>query len=160
MRILDYTTEDNGLPVPDERAQAALTALKGYNFSSKVVVEFDAAKAEELRDPTPEELVEHAGIRRHAKDASTDLCREVVDQQRIKLPADTEITNSINGQTVSYSSDAIDPYGKRRYAYSGGKSHILDGLRMLLLGRHMEPIEALINAPKPKRKAVLDRFGL
>lgn len=161
LAVLDYANPEASAArlaeAEQERAERALTAIKGYNFSGKLVVEFDAAKLAELKNPTPEDMVEKAGIKRIVKDFGTDLVREVVDEQRLKLPDDGDITNSINGQTVTYGEEAIDPYGRRRYNYAGGKAHILDALRMALVGRHMTPIDVIL-APK-KKKPILDRFG-
>lgn len=142
-------------------ARQALTLIKGYGFSDKVVVAIDDAKAEQLglAEADPIEVIEKAGIRRTAKDAATDELRVLVDNRRILLPYDTDIINQWNGQTMAHSQEPIDAYGKRRMVYSAGVFHVLDAGRMFALGVAQQPIEQLLAAAPRQVAPVIDYFG-
>lgn len=142
-----------------QSARQALTLIKGYGFSEKVVVAIDDAKAELLGLADPIEVIEKAGIRRVAKDAATDELRVLVDNRRILLPYDTDIINQWNGQTMAHSQEPIDAYGKRRMVYSAGVFHVLDAGRMFALGVAQQPVEQLLAAGPSKAAPVIDYFG-
>lgn len=140
-------------------ARTALTVIKGYGFSEKVVIDFDERRVDDLgRNPTRQEMIDKAAIRQNAKDRATDVIRSVVDAYRFLLPHDPDITNDINAQTWQYGVEPVDPYGKPRYVYNRGTYHILDAMRMLLLGWSQQKIEEFLATP-PKREPVLDIFG-
>jgi len=140
-------------------ARQALTVIKGYGFSDKVVVAIDDAKAEQLGLADPVEIIEKAGIRRVAKDAATDELRVLVDNRRLLLPYDTGLLGQWNGQTMAHSQEPIDAYGRRRMVYSAGVFHVLDAGRMFALGVAQQPIEQLIAAAPRRAAPVFDYFG-
>lgn len=160
---LDYV-DDTKMPVVDQDKQAkakqALTVIKGYNFSGKVVVEFDEQKVDDLPPGSPiQDIVDKAGIKRYVKDAATDELRQLVETSRLALPFDDEVTNDLNAQTWSYSQDPVDAYGRRRMRFSAGSYHILDAARMAVIGRALDPIERFVNEPPKKHGPVRDHFG-
>lgn len=158
--VIDYTDGEEAPFTADARAQRALTKIKGYNFSSKIVFEFDDAIIASLgENPSNEDIIEKAGIKRWVKDAATDLVRDVVDNRRLKAPSDGDFINDINAQTWAQGVEPVDAYGRRRYTYSAGTYHILDAFRMLLIGRHMDAIEDFMKTPTPEKPPVFVRFG-
>jgi hypothetical protein len=159
-RLFTVTEADNPAEAAKiQSARQALTIIKGYGFSEKVVVAIDDAKAEALGLADPVEVIEKAGIRRAAKDAATDELRILVDNRRLLLPYDTDVINQWNGQTMAHSQEPIDAYGKRRMVYSAGVFHVLDAGRMFALGVAQQPIEQLIAAAPRDAEPVLDFFG-
>lgn len=146
--------------VDQQKARSASTVIKGYNFSSKLLVDLDAAKLAELRErnpnPSVSEMIEEAGIYQNAKDRATDVLRsQIVDQRRHRLPADDDLIGQWNGQTMSTLKGGLDARGKRR-GYSEGVFHTLDAGRMFALGwsqRRIERIAATARAEKSKAKA-------
>lgn len=126
--------------------------VKGYNFSSRVPVEFDDRPLE-LREK-PEDAV----IERNIIDFATDELRKLVDARpaRMELPMDNELLTEWQGQEIQYVKDEGSAAGvKRRYA--GGSFHTLDAAKMMIAGRNLQLIEQIL-APK-RRKPRLDRFG-
>jgi len=141
-------------------AKRALTAIKGYNFSSKIVVEFDHKKLEELGPAAKiEEQIEKAGIKRYAKDFATDTLRLMVDSRRWRFPYDEQVINQLNAQAWGQSREPIDEYGNRRMTYSVTTDHILDAARFLALGWAQERIEKIIAVKPPPRRPQIAQFG-
>lgn len=166
-RILTFeppedATEDEKVAFANKRdnAKHALTVIKNYNFSAKVLIDVDEEKAAELPPGTPiTEVLEKAGLRQVAKDRGTDVLRTLVDHKRMLWPMDAEVVNQMNGQTYRYSSEPQDAYGKRRMIYSNsGPIHILDAARMFALGWSQERMEELIAAGEPERQPVFPIF--
>jgi hypothetical protein len=112
---------------PDIAAQ-----IKGYNFSEKILVDFDAGRVAELNDWDDD--VKEAGIQKSVLEYSTDKLRELVDKELFQLPWDTELIGEFQGQTWSYSKSQMDIYGRPRRVYSQGNFHALDAARMAALG--------------------------
>ena len=146
-----------GLPL-FQRAQEQnpddATRIKGYTFSSKILVAFDNTKILP-NDITKEELVKEAGILRNVKEYSTDRLRYLVDNQRLWMPWDKDFIGEFEGATVEQQKMTIDQYGKR---YSAGKDHALDASRMAAMGWSQYAIEEFVQKPE-KPAPVIDYFG-
>lgn len=132
--------------------RTALTTIKGYNFSEKLLVDFD--KSVELSPyDKQDDIAAKAGLRRNAKEYSTDLLREMVDRQQLWLPWDDDLLKQFQGGTWT-SNRSMDAYGRR--TFSSGNDHVLDAARMMSLGWAQFSIEELM---KPtKQRPVLDVF--
>jgi hypothetical protein len=140
-------------------ARKTLTAIKGYGYSEKIVVEINEAEAERLPPGLSlQEIAEKAGIKRNVKEYATDKLRELVDTQRLLLPWDKDLINQWNGQTWQFSNAGTDAYGNRAKSYSQGIFHTLDAGRMAALGYFQAPIEAMLLAPPERRRPVLAQF--
>lgn len=143
-----------------ERANDALTTIKGYNFGGKVVVEINEDEAAKLpAGVTRQEVAEKAGVKRLVKEYATDQVREMVDRQRLLIPWDRTLLKQMNGQTFVFSPSPVDAYGNRRRTYSEGQFHSFDAVRMSILGKVMEAIEEFLKAPAPVQQPVYDLFG-
>lgn len=125
----------------------AITAIKGYNFSEKLLVDFDPAVELSPYDTTSE-VVTKAGMKRNAKEYATDVLRELVDRQGIWLPWDDDLLKQFQGGTWA-SNRSMDAYGRR--IFSKGNDHVLDAARMAVLGWSQHSIEELVKtrAPEP-----------
>ena len=117
----------------------AVTAIKGYNFSEKLLVDFDPAVETSPYDSTSD-LVAKAGMKRNAKEYATDVLRELVDRQGILLPWDDDLLKQFQGGTWT-SNRSMDAYGRR--IFSRGNDHVLDAARMAALGWSQYSIEEL-----------------
>lgn len=115
--------------------------IKGYNFSEKIVVDFDTTKElDEFRgDP-----VKDAQIKRSVLEYSTDKMRELVDRKRFLLPYDEELFLEWQGQTYVIDKSRQDMYGRARQ-FSKGSFHTLDAGRMATLGWAQQPIEDILD---------------
>ena len=142
-----------------EKAGQALTAIKGYNFSEKVVLEIDESLVNDLGLSDAAEILDKAGVRQNAKDRATDVLRELVDTRRLLLPYDGDVINQMNGQTWAQSQEPLDKYGRRRSTYSLGTFHILDAARMFALGWSQEQIELMIASTRQPDAPVFAYFG-
>ena len=114
--------------------------IKGYNFSEKIVAEFDDAVEVDEDDP---DGYKKAEIRKTVLVWATDVLRMLVDEKRLILPWDKELIGEFQGQTVTYAKDALDPYGRKRL-YSFGYFHSLDACRMAALAFKQNAIEQFI----------------
>jgi hypothetical protein len=134
-RVFAMDKTGNGLPLfqdlqhlfPDVANQ-----IKGYNFSAKILVDFDEGKAAELNDWDDD--VKEAGITKSVLEYATDKLRELVDKELFQLPWDTELIGEFQGQTWQYSKANMDIYGRPRRVFSQGNFHALDAARMAALG--------------------------
>jgi hypothetical protein len=125
----------NGLPLFQDLQHyfpALAAQIKGYNFSEKILVDFDEAAVAELKEGDDD--VKEAGISRIVLEYATDKLRELVDKDQFALPWDTELVGEFQGQTWSYSKSSMDIYGRPRRTFSQGTFHALDAARMLALG--------------------------
>ena len=143
-----------GLPLFDIVQNQALdlaSLIKGYNFSSKILVDFDQTidVNEWTGDPEKE-----AGIMRNVKEYAQDCLRTLVDQRRIILPLDTDLIGQFEGGTEA-SMPSKDQYGRRRL-FSVGDDHALDAARMAALGWKQYAIELLMATKL--QAPVLDTF--
>lgn len=165
MRVMDFGSAD-AIPIAaqdartKQRAQTrtALTTIKGYNFSGKVIVGFDEEKMSNMKaGATPQEIADECGIKAWVKDAATDMLRGVVDTRRHLLPYDKELQRQWNAQTWQYAAATVDKYGRRK-AYSTVKVHTLDAGRMMIIGHDLEPIEQFLREPPTRPRPVYDYF--
>lgn len=132
----------------------AVNSIKGYNFSGKILVDFDQTVEvdEYLQDMN--DMIKEAGIQRNVLEYATDKLRELVDHERIILPWDRDLIGEFQGQTYTIIKTPLDPYGRRRY--NQGKFHALDAARMMALGFTQYAIEEFVKTPT--QQPVLDAF--
>jgi len=124
----------------------AVTAIKGYNFSEKLLVDFDpAVEVSPFADTA--EVVAKSGMKRNAKEYGTDVLRELVDRQGIWLPWDDDLLKQFQGGTWA-SNRSMDAYGRR--TFSKGNDHVLDAARMMALGWSQDSIEKLTKERTPE----------
>jgi hypothetical protein len=119
--------------------EAALTTIKGYNFSEKLLVDLDPT-IETSPYATTQDLVNETGMKRNAKEYSTDVLREMVDRQQFWLPWDDDLLKQFQGGTWM-SNRSMDAYGRR--VFSRGNDHVLDAARMVALGWSLNRIEEM-----------------
>ena len=124
----------------DPNLRSLTSRIKGYNFSEKIIAEFDdSVKIDEM---SPDGYKE-AAIYRNVLEWSTDILRGMVDEQTIILPYDKSIISEFQGQTWSYSKAAMDSYGRKRI-FSNGSFHTLDACRMAALAFQQQTINDFI----------------
>lgn len=123
------------------RMKKAIDVIKGYNFSEKILVDFDTSI---YVDEFKGDAVRDSGIKRNVLEYSSDKLRQLVDQRRIILPFDDILLKEFNGQTYTYKSE-LDMYGRRK-SYSTGEYHTLDATRMAILGYAQFAIEEVTKA--------------
>lgn len=120
---------------PDYRI--AVDSLKGYNFSGKILVDFDTSvQVDEYRG----DIIKESGIERNVLEYSSDRLRAMVDDERLILPNSADIVREFQGQTWVYDKSTMDMYGRRK-VYSKGSFHVLDATRMAVLGYAQHAIE-------------------
>ena len=152
----------NGLPLfqdlQDKYPEVA-ARIKGYNFSEKILVDFDQAAVADMGESELEDQIKEAGVYKQVLEYATDKLRELVDEKAFLLPWDTSLIGEFQGQTWSYSKEAMDMYGRRRRVYSQGSFHALDAARMLALGFAQHTLEEMIDAAKRREdEPVYDQF--
>lgn len=125
----------------NSRMQAVADTIKGYNFSEKILVDFDSSI---YVDEFKGDAVRDAGIKRNVLEYSSDKLRQLVDKNRIVLPFDKVLLKEFNGQTYTYKSE-LDMYGRRK-SYSTGEFHTLDAARMAVLGYAQYAIEEMVKS--------------
>lgn len=145
----------NGLPIWQEtmrggRLERHSERIKGYGFSEKKAVEFDDRPLERRERP------QDAVIERNVVDFATDELRKLVDQGKIELPYDLELLTEWQGQQVTAVKD-MGSAGAVRRKYSDGGFHTLDAGRTMIMGKQLENIESVLNAPR-RQGPVLDQF--
>lgn len=144
-----FSLDKTGLGLPlfqdiQERAPQFASIIKGYNFSGKILVDFDqTVEIDEFRD-REEDVRKKAGIERNVLEYASDKLREFVDSQRVILPWDRELLGEFQGQTYIVVRDTMNQYGKK--TYSQGTFHALDAARMAVLGLVQQPIEDMTKA--------------
>lgn len=114
--------------------------ILGYNFSAKIIAEFDDRIKIDENDP---DGYKEAAIQRNVLEWSTDVLRGLVDEKRLILPYDKSIIAEFQGQTFSFAKSDLDPYGRKR-VYSAGNFHTLDACRMAALAYQQEAIRFFI----------------
>lgn len=124
--------------------------IKGYGFSEKVAVEFDDRPLKE------KENQEDATISKNVVDFATDELRKLVDLGRIELPYDRELLSEWQGQEIQYVRDEGSAAGLKT-RYTGGSLHTLDAAKMMIAGKELQNIDAILNA-QAKQVPVLARF--
>lgn len=128
-----------------------LPFMKGYNFSSKILVDFDMSVPldEWTGDPTKE-----AQIEKNVLEYAQDTLRVLVDTKRLRLPWDKDLVGQFQGASAT-TRPGHDQYGRRKI-FSEGDDHALDAARMAALGFiqwHIEQIMMVQN-----QEEVLDVF--
>jgi hypothetical protein len=170
-RVFAMDKTGNGLPLfqdlqgraeDDSDIRWMVDVIRGYNFSSKILVDFD------LQDVDWDELADfdqllETGIHRTVLEFSTDVLRDYVDRKRIVLPWDPDVIGEMQGQTFTVVRSGTDQYGRK--SFSRGRFHALDAMRMMALGHRQYTIETLINDWQKRQKEtasepVLDGFVL
>jgi hypothetical protein len=127
----------------------AATVIKPYNFSSKILVDFD----QNIEVDPWDNQEKKAGIERNVVEYATDRLRKMVDDKRLWLPWDEDLIGEFQGQTYRVTKTTMNQYGKKEYRQ--GKFHALDAARMAILGWSQESIDFLT---KKKETPVLDLF--
>jgi len=152
-----FSMDKTGLGLPlfqdiQERFPHFADAIKGYNFSAKILVDFDSTvEIDEFHgDP-----VKDAKIERNVLEYSSDKLREFVDNERILLPYDKDLISEFQGQTWTTDKSTMDMYGRTK-SYSKGSFHALDAAKMAILGKVQNPIEEFTK--KERTTAVTDIF--
>jgi hypothetical protein len=141
----------NRISEANPRMKKAIDVIKGYNFSEKILVDFDSSiEVDEYKG----DAVRDSGIKRNVLEYSSDKLRQMVDQKRLLLPFDDILLKEFNGQTYTYKSE-MDMYGRRK-SYSTGEFHTLDATRMAVLGYSQFAIEKLTK--EDKFEPVMDVF--
>lgn len=165
LRRFSMDKTGNGLPLWQELDPAAVGThvaqrrveehvsqrVRGYNFSSKVAVEFDDRVLKE------KETQLDAIITKNVVEFGTDELRKIVDMGRIELPYDRELLSEWQGQEIQYVRDEGSAAGLKT-RYGGGSFHTLDAAKMCIAGKSLMSIEAAMNL-QTDRGPVLARFG-
>lgn len=125
----------------DPEIRKYLDAIKGYNFSEKILVEID--ETVEVSEFKGGDVVKEAGVYRNVLEYSTDVLRDLVDSKRLILPMDKEIIAEFQGQTFSYDKATMDLYGRSRN-FSKGTFHTLDAARMAATGWKQHKINQFV----------------
>lgn len=161
-RAFSMDKTGNGLPMfqdiqylaeRDKDYRPVLDIIKGYNFSSKILVDFDhSITVDEFKgDP-----IRDAGVFRNVLEYSSDKLRQMIDERRILLPFDETLIKEFQGQTWTYKADR-DQYGRKK-SYSAGEFHFLDAAKMAVLGFAQYAIETVIKEKEEKYEPVTDIF--
>ena len=141
-----------GLPVyqtaveSTDYGHALKNSLKGYNFSEKIAVGFEAPSDD------PYEELEDRQIMGNVLEYSSDQLRLLVDQGRLVLPWDVDMLREFQGQAYYTRKDATNPYGRKEF--NKGKFHALDAARMAILAYTQHEIETLLKKNYESREVV------
>jgi hypothetical protein len=138
----------------DPKIKSRLDQVKGYNFSQKLLVEFDeSVNVEEFGG----DEVEDRAIYRNALEYSSDKLRELVDDNRILLP-DDDIVQEFQGQTWTIDKSGMNMYGKK--TFSRGSFHALDAARMAACALFQYKMEKFLREHRKvdKQEPVYDVF--
>lgn len=138
----------------DPNIKHMMERIKGYNFSEKLLVEFD--ESIEL-DRFKGDIIKDAGVYRNVLEYSTDKLRDLVDSKRLWLPWDKDLIGEFQGQTFSYDKIKMDMYGRSRN-FSKGSFHTLDAARMMAMGYYQNKIELFVKENKKKNKSITPIF--
>jgi hypothetical protein len=147
---LAFSLDKTGLGLPlfqdiQERSRADIRIknlsdrIKGYNFSAKILVDFDDSIA---FDENKDDLIKTSGVERNVLEHASDRLRDLVDNKRIILPWDKELIGEFQGQTWTFDKSKMDMYGRKKL-YSKGEYHALDAARMAVLGWSQDVIEEM-----------------
>lgn len=122
----------------NQMLRSRLDTIKGYNFSEKILIDFDES---EDFDPDRHTSMDKAAMYRNVLEYSSDKLRETVDGGRLILPYDMEILSEFQGETYTISKASTDMYGRKRF--SSSSLHTLDAARMACLGWTQYAIEEM-----------------
>lgn len=138
----------NGLPIYQEMLGDPELAdrIAGYNFASKVTVDF------EDRELEPGESEKDLEIKKHVVDFATDELRNSVDAGTLELPYDQTLLKDWQMQNEAKKSNEA-----KARKYWGGPDHSLDAARMYIAAKSLQSVEELLRAPK--QEPVIARFG-
>lgn len=125
-------------------------AMRGYNFSEKIVVGYEVP---EDFEPTPEEPY-GIEVKANVLEYSSDMLRLYVDSSQFRLPWDIDMLREFQGQTYVVNKSSTDHYGKKQF--NKGKFHALDAARMAILGHLQEQIDAMREVVEDE--VILDQF--
>jgi len=141
-----------GLPIyqyaidPTQASYELNKAIKGYNFSEKIPVAFEAPDEDlnewEQMDDDPMDRAVLGNVLEY----SSDTLRLLVDQGRLRLPWDIDMLKEFQGQAYYTARSSTNPYGKKEF--NKGKFHALDAARMAALAFIQAPIEELLDKKK------------
>lgn len=138
----------------DMDVERALDLIKGYNFSQKLLVDFDETiDVEEFGG----DEVEDRAIYKNALEYSSDKLRELVDNNSLQLP-DDDMVQEFQGQTWTIDKSGMNMYGKK--TYSKGAFHTLDAARMAACAWAQYKMEKFMREHRKVEKSqpVLDVF--
>jgi len=130
----------------DSNLKNLASRIKGYNFSEKIIAEFDDSVVIDENSP---DGYKDAAIHRNVLEWSTDILRNMVDEQKIILPYDKSIIAEFQGQTWTFARSAMDSYGRKRI-FSNGSFHTLDACRMAVLAFQQQVIQDFIDGNNQK----------
>lgn len=157
-QAFSFDKTGNGLPMFQdiqkeiEEFPDIKTRVKGYNFSGKIVVDFDQTiDVDEFI--SKEDLIKETGIKRDTVSYATDRMRKLVDEGRMWLPWDEDFLGELQGQTYKVTKSALDQYGKREYSL--GKFHAFDAARMAVLGWANYAVEEFIKEDDQETTTIL-----
>jgi hypothetical protein len=141
--------------VKDKRYKIVVDTIKGYNFSSKILVDFDTSVELDVND----DVADKAGIEKNVLEFSSDKLRQLVDNERFMLPiidpGGIEVVREFQGITWTYDKSTMDMYGRTK-SYSKGNFHALDAARMAALGFAQYGIEKITKkAPSEETPVIL-----
>lgn len=125
--------------------------IQGFNFSGKYAVEL------EDRQLQMKEELEDLAIDRPFIEFASDALREIVDAKGFLLPNDSELMSEWRGESYYVVKNAKGgPYGSRKQ-YSSSSCHSLDAARVMVAGKRLQALHALL-ATKKVQRPVLDSF--
>lgn len=157
-RLKTFAMDSTGAGLPlfqilqdAEWGKRTLDYVRGYNFSSKILVSFDKTV---VLDEYKGDLVKDAGIEFNVKEYAQDCLRGLVDNQQILFPWDKPLIGQFQGGT-STPKRGTDRYGRTKI-FSAGEDHALDACRMMALSFSVFAIEELMK--QEKAEPVLDTF--
>jgi len=138
----------------DPKIKNVLNTIKGYNFSQKLLVDFDESIDV---DEFGGDEVEDRAIYKNALEYSSDKLRELVDDKRMLLP-DDDLVQEFQGQTWTIDKSGMNMYGKK--TYSRGSFHGLDAARMAACAWAQYKMEVFLreHRKKDKQEPVYDVF--
>lgn len=156
MKALSMDKTGAGLPIWQEtirggRLHQHEQRLKGYGFSEKKAVEFDDRPLER------KETMADAVIEKNVIEFATDELRKLVDGELMEFPFDQELLTEFQGQQVVYGGRDEGVAARRVTRYGGGSFHTLDAAKLMVLGKSLESIEAVLGK-KRRNGPVLDAF--
>ena len=123
----------------DPKIRQLAERIKGYNFSSKILVDFDdSIDFDEGKD----DLIKTSGVEKNVLEHASDKLRDLVDHKKLRLPWDKELIGEFQGQSWTFDKSKMDMYGRKKL-YSQGQFHALDAARMAVLGWSQNKIETM-----------------
>ena len=147
-----------GLPIfqdMQDRFPALAARVRGYNFSEKLIVALD--QTIEI-DPDIDDEIDKTKIVKNVLEHSSDVLRDLVDANRLRLPNDDDVINSFKGETYSAQKKVTDLYGRRKFR-NRSKSHILDAARMMAMAWSQAKIEPLLEKKKEEDDVIIPQWA-